>query len=1338
MAPAPTAAVATPAARAGSVATASTSDIAATKSAKTKGSSKNKKANAASAKTVDSTLPPTKSVPTATLAEPTRSAEVATTTAIAAVDTGMIADATVDADAAPNQDTETFQIDLVLPGDLGSIQILVLPTSTIQDIRQVVYESPKSQFYTCFYIAHDGKRQSEHSELHTIQGFPEDNKFVVVQDIYNENEVRIHVNRLREILTAYQPSASMYGIDQSASFLSSIDRASVMARETLSPIKKASIEGETEAEVNDESTEPQTTESKPDDDAADANQVTATPSADKLVKVQQSLDIDAVTSLLDGILDTDSLSSKMAEFVPSTFHVIPESCLQSIALSSWNPPPLQRRMAGDLLYLSISILEGIVLEVTASVSGFYINGSSSTVFDPLPNKETPDLVHMLPLLLSQASPKFNEQFNKLQEQITGHHPFEYILTSLPAQPWVIQPQPHKVDPGRSMDMAFLASDALDAIATHDWNEELQSARDLSHETSHERITRDQAVFKAHSDFVDAAVRGAVNIVKKIFTPINPLETDASQMYIHNNIFFSEGYDNRDQFDPYGGVEAAHVAASKDVDGIRLITNMDPDGVYTIGTAVVDFMGRRIVCQSIVPGLLHRAANNEPTVQYGSIDSGKEISANPKFEELISTKLAKGLHLKPHTVLNDKDVPYTLYTSVETKGVFGTDSRSYILDLFRLTPVDIQFLESVDSERETNPYPHRMVLLRSELVESFYEHKMRFALQKQQQAVEEAKKNEPNTSQTLGAEETEQTTTTTATTKDAMDKSVAPFEFDPSFNMDTFTHAKNGDSVETTDSNEMAIREISLFVTRQVDTLVHDVIKTPSSIPADSDGLTKMMHRRGINMRYLGRFIHSLHQAMENSSRFIYQLSVQETVLRVAKRILRNYLKELPQFLAGACIAHFLNCYYSDDESVVTPEVSSMHTFSEEMTFLTITPAQLHAEIRKQVEQRFRHKLDAEHPFWKDRPTAFVRALALKVGFQLQFKAASLTFSLGSAFTHYKPEDIANVYPIVKHAQPRSSYAEDAFEHGRYMLIQNRKELGVEILRESLSMSEQIYGPIHPDVGRIFGSLAMIYFNDDELERALYFQQRAIIVSERINGVDSAETIQQYMNLAYFEFVAGHSELGLKYMKHASRYWLILCDGSHHPDTSSIYSNLGSMLQRLGHGELAVSYFELAVSSCIETHGLEHQATAHTFEALAKSQFMIGEYRKAIQSERPALKFFETKFGKEDERTIEASEFLKVLMSRAVSMARLEKGIQSALGQDAAPTPPLSESVVSTPVVGSPVPSTTPTLALVDATAKLEKRAAVPATPPTVLPASVDASSSTTSSIKKKSKKRGKK
>ena len=55
---------------------------------------------------------------------------------------------------------------------------------------------------------------------------------------------------------------------------------------------------------------------------------------------------------------------------------------------------------------------------------------------------------------------------------------------------------------------------------------------------------------------------------------------------------------------------------------------------------------------------------------------------------------------------------------------GADGRRYLLDLYRVTPVDIVFQEEVEKEAETNPYPHKMTLLRPELVDYYYEHKLR--------------------------------------------------------------------------------------------------------------------------------------------------------------------------------------------------------------------------------------------------------------------------------------------------------------------------------------------------------------------------------------------------------------------------------------------------------------------------------------------------------------------------------------------------------------------------------------------------------------------------------------
>ena len=56
-------------------------------------------------------------------------------------------------------------------------------------------------------------------------------------------------------------------------------------------------------------------------------------------------------------------------------------------------------------------------------------------------------------------------------------------------------------------------------------------------------------------------------------------------------------------------------------------------LYTLGTVMVDYRGYRVVCQTIIPGLLQK--EHEAAVVYGSIDAGKNISSEPRFCELVS-------------------------------------------------------------------------------------------------------------------------------------------------------------------------------------------------------------------------------------------------------------------------------------------------------------------------------------------------------------------------------------------------------------------------------------------------------------------------------------------------------------------------------------------------------------------------------------------------------------------------------------------------------------------------------------------------------------------------------
>ena len=51
----------------------------------------------------------------------------------------------------------------------------------------------------------------------------------------------------------------------------------------------------------------------------------------------------------------------------------PLQCLKVLTMSGWNPPPGNRRMHGDLMYLFVITAEDRQVSITASTRGFYLN-----------------------------------------------------------------------------------------------------------------------------------------------------------------------------------------------------------------------------------------------------------------------------------------------------------------------------------------------------------------------------------------------------------------------------------------------------------------------------------------------------------------------------------------------------------------------------------------------------------------------------------------------------------------------------------------------------------------------------------------------------------------------------------------------------------------------------------------------------------------------------------------------------------------------------------------------------------------------------------------------------
>lgn len=367
--------------------------------------------------------------------------------------------------------------------------------------------------------------------------------------------------------------------------------------------------------------------------------------------------------------------------------------------------------------------------ITCCTKGFFVNQSTVAEFSPLAANPK-HVYHSLVELLAHLSPAFKRNFAAIQKRRCSRHIFERLPTPYQVYTWT--------GPGAGQEAGTWDSiRAEDGTQSHklgfedhipgqirDWNEELQTTRELPRKTLPERLIRERAIFKIHSDFVAAAVKGAQAVVDGNVMAINPGDEAKMQMFIWNNIFFSLGFDVKEHYKELGGDAAAFVAPTNDLQGVRAYFALDQEKLYTLGTVIVDYRGLRVTAQSIIPGILER--EQEQSVVYGSIDFGKTVVTSTRYAELMESP-AQQLKIAPHKLRSANGELVTLFSSAETKGIIGNDGRHYILDLLRTFPPDVNFLPDADAVSDVcrangfpRPFPHKLPALRQELVDAFVE------------------------------------------------------------------------------------------------------------------------------------------------------------------------------------------------------------------------------------------------------------------------------------------------------------------------------------------------------------------------------------------------------------------------------------------------------------------------------------------------------------------------------------------------------------------------------------------------------------------------------------------
>ena len=208
--------------------------------------------------------------------------------------------------------------------------------------------------------------------------------------------------------------------------------------------------------------------------------------------------------------------------------------------------------------------------------------------------------------------------------------------------------------------------------------------------------------------------------------MNPNEVARSQVFLHNNIFFSRAVDaGVETFKIAKGDKAARKSASRDIQCIGTLHRMDTSELHTLATVLIDYLGTRYVCQSILPGIL--SGDKTHTLLYGAVEAGCKLKWDSEMHEALENTVGKTLQVATRSVprqpltddrleeikvikstipayinapqLNqnndddDTDASPLIETCapLEAKGIRGSDQRKYLLDISRLTPRDANWV-----------------------------------------------------------------------------------------------------------------------------------------------------------------------------------------------------------------------------------------------------------------------------------------------------------------------------------------------------------------------------------------------------------------------------------------------------------------------------------------------------------------------------------------------------------------------------------------------------------------------------------------------------------------------
>uniref|UniRef100_A0A3B4B9Z3 Clu domain-containing protein n=1 Tax=Periophthalmus magnuspinnatus TaxID=409849 RepID=A0A3B4B9Z3_9GOBI len=914
------------------------------------------------------------------------------------------------------------------------------------------------------------------------------------------------------------------------------------------------------------------------------------------------------------------------------------SCVRDLSLSCWNPPPGHRKMQGDFLYITVVTTEGRRCDITSCPKGFFLNRYQSTeeVFDPRPAQSAP-VSHCFTDLLCHLSPAFKQSFILLKNKF-HLPPLEALPTPYHTLSWLGPPCSSRV---HKNTFSRLGVDEQPAQAP-DWNEELQAARDLPQGSLEERLQRDKALLQVNSAFVRAVTQGAENVIDGFVEPVNGNPEDPA--FLWGGLFMSQGAAS----DVFGGERAAQRLELK---GVQAYSDIEgSQGLHTLPTAVVDYRGVRLSAQGLAPGIEGSEQDQEAGLLYG-VNAGPQESPQRRCLLEHLAQAAKALSIQRHVVVSPKGNVVPLFTSIDAQGLVGADRRFYVLDVFRSFPADANFCPEALKEMEDTgfpkSFPHGLCRLRPELLQAFIQHnwmKME-ALKSVRQQVRDPKHYCSNIFCLeikaynfffLMVGDSRSTSAVREACKEVGSISLIIFEmrFNPNIYSPgvKFPRTEN----ESTNLQRRLLQEAAAFIiTHQIPAFVDYCLENNEG-PVDGASLKKALHHKGINLRYLGHVVKAINQSEDKERlRHILRIAIGEIFMRSTKRIFNNFVQGVDVSSLSAAVSHFLCCllvpHYmppsiADDMKKKSRRRGRGAGPSESTPWSTLTAAELWNMVTESLIRLICYSTGPNHLVeqYGLQKLSLLREFCLKTGIQLRLKDYFLDNQNKAPLN---PEDILNIFPVVKHLHMPIVDASKAFRTAQISLQKGLLDQAYEQLKEATYLYGRVCDDLHPDACYCHSVLARVAFLKGMVKKCIH-------------------SICEYFYTSVYMHAGGETALAQKCLLRA-RLLMLTVHGEDHPYTAALDSCLGLVMT----GSQSEQYLKNALKLNTSFFGATNLHTALSQHLLAQLMCSKGDYRSAMAHEKEALSAFNSMFGEDHAQTRCSTEFLSTITKQAVRVER---------------------------------------------------------------------------------------